>query len=190
MPLIFSLQQAMEGGQWLALGGIHLPISTMLLANAYAILAFSIWPAYSSVAAMLIEPDRFRRLITAGLVAVGIFVAIYGAMHISAYPYTACIVGHTLSYSDGAPYSHLIFAAYLASACLPLLLSSYRFIRWFGVIVLSGLIVAWLFYFKTRFSVWCFFAALASATVYLHFAIERRPLAREAAMAALGRAAQ
>jgi hypothetical protein len=175
IPLIFASQQAMEGGQWLVLGGVHIPIPTILLTNGYAFLAFAIWPVYLALAVTLVEQNYLRRLFMVGLVALGAVVALYGVTHISFYPYEACIVGHSISYSDRAAYPHMIFGAYLAAGCLPPILSSNKTIRWLGEVIIIGLITAWIFYFKTRFSVWCFFSALASATIYLHFDTVRRP---------------
>lgn len=174
IPLVFAAQQALEGGQWLVLDGAHLPISSSLLANAYALLAFAIWPVWFATAAMLVEPERRRRRIMTGLALLGALVALYGIGHISAHPYDACIVGHSIAYSAHAPYPHAIFAAYLVSGFVPLLLSSHKVIRRFGAIVAIGLALAWLVFFKVRFSVWCFFSAAASVTLYLHFARRKK----------------
>jgi hypothetical protein len=170
IPLLFSLQQAIEGCVWLALGGKHLPVSTFLLTNSYVFVALIIWPVYGPLAAALVEQNYVRRLAMMGLAALGLVVALYGAMHIVAHPFAARIVGHSIAYTNGPPHPHLRIGAYEVCACLPFVLSSYKVLRWFGVLVITGLIVSSLFYFWTRFSVWCFFAALASATLYLHFA--------------------
>jgi hypothetical protein len=175
LPLVFAAQQAMEGSLWLALGGVHLAIATSFLTNSYAFVALVLWPVYAPFVVALVEPNRNRRLVMIGFVALGVVVALYGATHISVHPFAACIVGHSISYTNGPPHAHLRIGAYEACTCLPFLLSSHKTIRWFGALVIAGLIASTLFYFWTRFSVWCFFAALASATVYLHFATVRRP---------------
>src|SRR5580692_8713144 len=71
IPLVFAAQQAVEGALWLALGGVHLAISTLLLTNSYAFVALAIWPIYSPVAVALIERDRPRRPAMIGLIALG-----------------------------------------------------------------------------------------------------------------------
>ena len=173
IPLVFAAQQIMEGGLWLTLGGAHLPVGPSLLANAFAFVALAVWPVYSPVALALVEPNRARRLIMLGLVTLGIIVACFGAMHTAIHPYAGCIVAHSIFYSNSAPYPHLMFGAYLICTCLPPVLSSHKALRWFGAIVIGGFIAAALFYLRSRFSVFCFFAALASVTVYLHFATVR-----------------
>ena len=44
----------------------------------------------------------------------------------------------------------------------------------FGVIILVGLVVARTFYFEAFLSVWCFFAAMASVAILLHFKLPHR----------------
>ena|ERR1700679_2682321 len=175
IPLVFGAQQAIEGCLWLALGGKHLPVSTFLVANSYVFVALVIWPVYAPLAAALVEQSYMRRLAMIGLVLLGLVVALYGVMHIAAHPFVASIVGHSVAYTNGPPHPHLRIGAYEACACLPFVLSSHKILRWFGVLVIAGLIASTLFYFWTRFSVWCFFAALASAILYLHFAMVPRP---------------
>ena len=170
IPLVFALQQAMEGCLWLALDSKQLPVSAFLLANSYVFIALIVWPVYAPLAAALVEQNYVRRLAMMVLVILGIAVALYGAAHITAHPFVARIVGHSIAYANGPPHPHLRIGAYEACACLPFVLSSHKALRWFGVLVIAGLIVSTFFYFWTRFSVWCFFAALASAALYLHFA--------------------
>ena len=126
-----------------------------------------------SAAVALVEPERRRRLSMFVLSAMGALVALYGLTHIAAHPYDACITGHSIAYSAHASYPHAIFAAYLISGLVPPLLSSHKAVRRFGVAVAIGLVVAWLAFFKARFSVWCFFSALASLALYFHFAPRR-----------------
>jgi hypothetical protein len=175
IPLVFGAQQAIEGCLWLALGGKHLPVSTFLLTNGYVFVALVIWPVYASLAAALVEQSYMRRLSMIGLALLGLVVALYGVMHIAAHPFMARIVGHSIAYTNGPPHPHLRIGAYEACACLPFVLSSHKVLRWFGVLVIAGLIASTLVYFWTRFSVWCFFAALASAILYLHFAMRDSP---------------
>jgi len=54
------------------------------------------------------------------------------------------------------------------------LLSSQRNVVVLGAIVVAGLIVAYAFYWEAFVSVWCFFAAAASAAIPCHFEWSRR----------------
>jgi hypothetical protein len=64
--------------------------------------------------------------------------------------------------------------AYVAATGVALLLSLQRTVLIFGAIILVGLVVARTFYFEAFISVWGFFAAVASATILLHFEWLRR----------------
>jgi len=110
-----------------------------------------------------------RRLVMLTLLPAGIGVAVYSAGTTLAHPYLAWPVGHTLTYVDNHPYSPSMMAIYLVCTCVPPLLSSSRALRLFGVIVTIGLAVAMLAFFESLVSVWCFFAALASLTVFAFF---------------------
>lgn len=63
-----------------------------------------------------------------------------------------------------------------ALAAIPLL-SSHRTVQLFGVVAVLSFAAAYWFYTRWFISVWCFFAALLSVVVYLHFA-PRRTLLR------------
>ena len=115
------------------------------------------------------------------LFAVGILVAIYGATGIAEFSYTGCVIGNSISYSNGHAYSNLALAAYVACTCLPSLLSSHRSLWVFGLVVASGLAVSTVFFVATQFSVWCFFAAAGSVAIYMFFARQPRQEAHSVA---------
>ena len=58
---------------------------------------------------------------------------------------------------------------YLMSTTLSPFLSTHRTVKLFGVLALSSFAAAYAFYATWFISVWCFFAVLLSAVVYLHF---------------------
>ena len=170
VPLLFAAQQAFEGVLWLTLGTGPSTMLTGVLANTFAVFALMLWPLWSPLAVGLAEPDRTRRALIFVVFAAAVPLAIYGAMNISANPYGACIVRHSISYANGHPYANLALAAYGICTCLPPLLSSYRSLRWFGVFVVAGLAVSTAFFLFTAFSVWCFFAAAGSLAIFGHYA--------------------
>lgn len=170
VPLIFSAQQAIEGILWLRLANGSQPAQLIVLANLFAVCALVVWPVWSPLAASLVEPDRIRRLAIVLLLAAALPVALLGLSGIAAHPYGVCIVGHSLSYINGTAYSSFELGAYVVCVCAPLFLSSHTILRNFGAIVAAGLAVSAFLFLETSFSVWCFFAAAGSITVYLYFA--------------------
>ncbi len=63
---------------------------------------------------------------------------------------------------------------YLAATCIVSFFSSHKMIVIFGILSLILFMVAYWFYTVAFFSVWCFFAAILSAIIYLHFSFEKR----------------
>ena len=63
IPLVFCVQQAIEGALWVTLGhGADANLSGVL-ANAYIVIALMFWPVFAPFAAGLIEQARPNRLI-------------------------------------------------------------------------------------------------------------------------------
>ena len=62
---------------------------------------------------------------------------------------------------------------YLISTTVSPLLSTLRGVKVFGLLALLSFGAAYYFYATWFISVWCFFAALLSVVVYLHFALQK-----------------
>jgi hypothetical protein len=182
IPLIFALQQAIEGALWLALARAPPPASLAFLASGFAVVALVVWPSYGPLAVGLAEPQRLRKRLILALLGLSLPASLYGAMHIASHPYAVCIVSRSLSYRDGQPYPPALTGAYILCTCLPLILTSQPALRWFGAIVIAGLLVSAIFYYEQSFSVWCFFAASGSIVLYAHFAEVRRLAVRANAL--------
>lgn len=181
MPVVFSIQQSIEGLLWLSLGGVK-TFSAAMLANAFVFFALVFWPVYAPVSVGLVEDNPVRRMAMWGLAAAGIALAAYGAWGIATYPYATCVVGGSLSYRNGHLYPIIALCVYVACTCLPMLLSSHVWLRRFGVLIVAGLAVSTIFFLEAEVSVWCFFAAAGSVVLYGHFA--RSPLTQRPAAGA------
>ena len=169
VPLVFASHQAIEGALWLALGNEDLAHWALPLANAFMFMALVVWPLWPPVAALLVEPDRRRRLAMIVILIVAIPLAFRGVSGMWTHAYEACVMQNSIAYSNGLPYLPRQFAGYILCVCFPFLLSSHKTLRIFGAIVLAGLIISASVYTYAYVSVWCFFAAAGSLTIYLHF---------------------
>ena len=67
-----------------------------------------------------------------------------------------------------------VMGLYLAATCVGCFLSSVGTVRLFGALALALFGVASVFFSVALFSVWCFFAAVLSSIIYLHFRLGRR----------------
>jgi len=170
VPIAFATQQAIEGGLWLQIGQGQSVVTAAILANAFAFVALGFWPLMASLSALLVERQRWRRIAIAILFCLAIPVGLYGFYDTHAHPYAACVVGHSIQYLNGKLYPWPLIAGYLACTVGPMALSSHKALKQFGAILALGLIVSLLAFYEALFSVWCFFAAAASAILAVHFA--------------------
>jgi hypothetical protein len=179
-PLFFAVQQTIEGLLWLKLPTDPNGLSTSVLTLMFLILAKVLWPAFVPLAVFLVEPDRRRRQALLGFVGVGVAVALYFVWSVASHTVTSRIGDNHIVYG-GEPVAPLgIQLAYFVVTGLTATLSSFRTLRVFAGIVLVGSVISYVFYWEAFSSVWCFFAAAASAVIVFHF--ERVRLLRRAAI--------
>ena len=172
IPLLFGIQQLIEGALWLSLGG-HAPRWDEALTFGFISFSHVIWPIYIPVAILLVEDDRLRQRWLAILALIGATVSVYLLVSILRAPISAQIVGNHIAYVSEDSHTLMTMGAYLISTCLTGLLSSHRSIRLFGAVALISFIPAYVLYTYWFISVWCFFAALISVVI-LRFSLEDR----------------
>lgn len=180
MPLLFGLQQSIEGGLWLTLPIAPEGAISSALTYAFLVFALLVWPVYAPLSAFLVEAHRARRLLIAVCLLLGIASAAHSAWAVLGAQYSARITEHGIVY--GGNESFPIVALYLAAATFGLLLSSRLAVSALGLIVLSGSLASYYFFANSFISVWCFFAATASVVIFWHF--QHAHAARRAAPAA------
>lgn len=169
VPLFFAVQQATEGMIWLQLTGAGNPGDIAALVLVFRGFAEVLWPAFTAIAVLLIEPDQRRRFALRIVAGIGIVVSIYLLAALLEEPAVATIRNHSIDYGNRTSALSWRLIPYILCTCLPLLLSSHRAIQLFGCVVASGYLISAVVYFTTFVSVWCFFAAAGSTLIYLHF---------------------
>jgi hypothetical protein len=167
-PAIFAAHQFTEGILWLNHDGV-LPDTYKLGAlYAYVFIAFVLWPVFVPFSAYLIETDRRRRFIILLCQAAGLWAGLSLLLSFFRHPVEVSVDCCSLSYHVNAPY--LLIVPYLAAVAIPFLASSRKSLVLFGVGITVSCAVAAVSSAATHFpSVWCFFAAILSAGLYLHF---------------------
>jgi hypothetical protein len=177
-PLIFALQQTVEGLLWLDLPAAPQGPIAMSLAILFLFFAEMLWPVYASIAVFLIEPSERRRRLMLLCLAIGIAVSGDLLWRLVARPHGAVILdGHVVYVSEYSLAAGLALAYHMATG-LPLMLSSHRTVVALGTIILLGSVMAYAFYEEAFVSVWCFFAAGASVVILYHFEQSRRQRVR------------
>lgn len=177
IPLLFGVQQMLEGALWLTFP-VDAPLSNMVLTYVYSFFSHVLWPIYVPIAVLLIEPTPWRRKALAAIAIVGAAVGLYLLYFLVRLPLVAQVTGRHIAYLSPHFYALEAMTLYLLGTCLSSLFSSHRSVRWFGVAAFLSFIAAYAFYATWFISVWCFFAAVLSCIVLLHFPGSGRPRVR------------
>jgi hypothetical protein len=173
-PAVFATHQFIEGILWLNQDGVLPDTYKAVAVPAYVLIAYVLWPILVPIAAYMTEPERRRRLIIPVWEGAGLGVGLSLAFGLLRNPVDVSATCCSLVYHVNAP--DLLLAPYLVAVSIPFLVSSQRSLVLFGVgITVSCALAAVTASAATFPSVWCFFAAILSAGLYLHFRIEARP---------------
>lgn len=173
IPLIFGIQQFIEGLVWLSFRDAS-QLSNPMLTFAYSLFSHVLWPIYVPFAVRLVESVPWRRRALAATQVAGIAVGLYLLYFLVRYPITSGVLGQHIVYKSPHFYIAAVMALYLSATCVSSMLASHRIIRLFGVLSLATFIAAYAIHAATLVSVWCFFAAILSFAIYVHFHGERR----------------
>ena len=141
LPLLFGVHQLVEGFVWLGLRG---QVSRGLgdaAKEAYIIYAHAVLPAIVPLGFMLLEPDRRRARVMTAMACVGALLGVYLLWQVTAYPVGAHEQARCIDYTTHTPNDALNGLLYIAVTCGPALISSRRYLRWFGLVSLVGVIV-------------------------------------------------
>ncbi len=166
IPLLFSMQQYIEGTVWQA---IPHGTQTSLAIYAYLTFVFIIWPNWVpwSVYHLIVKKSEKNRLIFPMIsgILISIVAGIYLMMHA---PYAMIEQCHIV-YRSHVP--SLLWAPgsffYLIATIVPFFISSNKHLRAMGIVLACSYAASLLFYFGALLSVWCFFSALLSIFVLI-----------------------
>jgi len=180
MPLFFAVQQIIEGTIWLTFDHEAAALRHALTLG-YLFFSHLFWPIYVPVAVLAMEPGPGRRR------ALGVLTALGAAL--SAWLLDRTLAGGVVAHAGAGHIEYDVPAVsavpsallYLLATVVSLLLSSHRAVRLFGILTLLAFVLTYAFYAAWLVSVWCYFAALLSGVVLLHFktrpAVDRARLA-------------
>jgi hypothetical protein len=177
LPLLFGIHQLVEGFVWLGLRGQVSQGLGDAAKEAYIVYAHAVLPAIVPFGFLLLEPDRRRARLMWPLGCLGLVVGIYLLWQVTAYPVGAYQEARCIDYTTHAPNDALIASLYVLATCGPALISSRRYLRWFGLVSVVGVIATALVRADELTSLWCLYVAMVSMLILEHF---RRRRAYEA----------
>ena len=167
IPLLFGIQQIVEGMLWLSFR-FDAPLLNVTMTYLFTLFSHVLWPMYVPFSIGLMENIAWRKKVLSVFQATGIAVGLYLLYFIVRFPLTSEVHQHTvyvLPHVREPP----VLEFYVAATCAAPFFSSHKVINIFGVLALLLFIAAYWFYTVAVFSVWCFFAAILSTVIYLHF---------------------
>ena len=170
IPLLFAIQQLIEGVIWLTFR-YEAPLLNTVMTHAYSFFSHVLWPIYVPVAVLLMEPSGWRRRALLALVATGVAVGAYLLYFLFEFSIVSRPIGQHIEYVSPHFFAATAMTLYLLSTTISPILSTYRIVKVFGVLALLAFAAAYFFFAMWFISVWCFFAALLSAVIYLHFVL-------------------
>jgi hypothetical protein len=169
LPLLFGLHQLVEAFVWLSLDGTVSPGLGSVAKEIYIVFAHAVLPIIVPLGFMLLEPDRRRARWMWPLTGLGLLMGLYLLRQITVYPVGAFEEAHCIDYTTHTPNTILVGGLYVLATCGPALISSRRYLRWFGLISVIGVIATAVVRVDELTSLWCVYVALVSVLILEHF---------------------
>ena len=167
LPLLLGLHQITEAFVWWGLQGKVSSTIGNLAMWAYLLFAMVALPVIGPLLVLGLERTPARRRRIAPFVALGAVTAgILLVTMLRTHP-TAHIGGYHIAYALGLDNGVLVVGLYIAATCGSMLASGFRHVFWFGVSNLVAIVVLARLSADGFTSLWCFYAALASAAIAL-----------------------
>ena len=168
-PLIFAVQQFAEGILWVTLPDPACASVQHVITHLFLFFAQIVWPIWVPVAVLLLEQEETRKKMQKALVGVGILVSGYLGSCMLSYHVQAKIIGYHVTYQQDFPaaFRNYIGALYVIVTVAPPFFSHIKKIWLLGLTTFISYIVTTIFYDNYLVSVWCFFASVISASIYV-----------------------
>ncbi len=184
IPVIFAIQQFVEGFVWLSLTQESWAEWTRLSTFSFLFFAEVLWPMWVPLAMLLLEKDQRTRRILRIIFGLGFIFGMHTLYYLLSNTYDVRIADHHVLYKLHFPLTFVVFTwiAYGIGTVMPAFISTAPKMWVFGLPMVLSFLVTLFFYPSYVISVWCFFAALMSVFVVIQLAISRKEKGAEAAM--------
>lgn len=176
-PFMFGLQQLLEGGVWHALLNGY-AANAHAFALGFLLFSHVFWLGWVPYSSYLAESSVSLRKAFKLLSFIGVLFGLGMFIPLLLNPewLSVSVINDSIHYkltliSDGYVSQPTHTAFYATIILIPLLLSSDRYHKILGGMILFSGILTWVFYKWVFVSVWCYFAAVIS--LYIFFIIAR-----------------
>lgn len=176
IPFIFAIQQFSEGFVWLSLLNSTNHVWQQLATYCFLLFAIVIWPAWVPISMFFIEKNRKRKIILGVFFAMGLLFSLLSSVYLIFYNAEAQMTAYHIHYElEIHDYAKLLIGIlYLIPTVMSNFISSVKGVFTMGIFVLVSYFISKLFFNDYVISVWCFFSALISITIYFILVKEAR----------------
>ena len=169
IPMIFGIQQFLEGLLWLVLPDPTNKEAIRLFTLLFLFFAQVVWPLWVPLSVWVYEEDVKRKNTLFIFLIIGIIVAGYLAFCILNFDVAAVMKEHHIQYQLSfiqkiVPISGWL---YFVTTVIPPFISTCHRMRILGTIIFLSYVVSKIYFNDYLISVWCFFAAVLSVLVIL-----------------------
>ncbi len=167
IPMIFGIQQLLEGLLWLVLPDPSNKEAISILTLLFLFFAQVVWPLWVPLSVWVYEEDQKRKNTLFIFLITGIIVSGYLAYCLLNYHSTAVMQENHLQYQLSfinkiIPISGWL---YFITTVIPPFISTCHRMRILGTIIFLSYVVSKIYFNDYLISVWCFFAAILSVLV-------------------------
>ncbi len=177
LPILFAIHQFIEGFVWLGLDGILSPVVAHDMGAAFMLYAQGLLPFLLPLSVLFFEPNAQSRRRMMPFVVLGGGTTLYILWALTAYPLQLYVRSNSLVYINQATNNLAVAILYVIATCGSLFFSKIRMMVVFGGANLAILLIVMEVKRYAFTSLWCAYAAVASAIILTYFwkSIEERP---------------
>jgi len=169
LPTLFAVHQFIEGFVWLGLEGILSPAVAHDMGAAFMLYAQGLLPFLLPLSVLLFEPNAKSRRRMLPFLALGGATTLYILWALTAYPLQLYVKGNSIVYINQATNNTAVALLYVIATCGSLFFSRIKMMLIFGAANLAILLVVMEVKRYAFTSLWCAYAAVASAIILIYF---------------------
>jgi len=169
LPALFAVHQFIEGFVWLGLDGTFSPQVAHDMGAAFMLYAQGLLPFLLPLSVLLFEPNAKSRQRMLPFLVLGGATALYILWALTAFPLQVYVRGNSIVYINQATNNTAVAVLYVIATCGSLFLSKIRMMVIFGAANLAILLAVMAVKRYAFTSVWCAYAAVASAIILAYF---------------------
>lgn len=169
IPLIFSIQQFLEGMLWLSINDQTNFFGTNFFSYTFLFIAQVLWPIFIPYSIRRNEVQANRRKIISILLGLGIIHALYFGYGLINYPIFTEVSNSHLLYKMEFKSANIWYGGifYILATGISPFISSIKKMNLIGLLILITYAISFLFYRNYIVSVWCYFATIISVIILI-----------------------